>query len=91
MEKVHTQVAEISTDVTDRARVILYNDEWHTFDEVIGQLMKAVRCSYPEAEHMAWTVHTLGKCKVFEGPLEACLHVSAVLEEIQLITSVEFD
>ncbi len=91
MEKVHVEVAEISTDVTDSARVILYNDEWHTFDEVIGQLMKAIHCSYPEAELMAWTVHTRGKCKVFHGPVEACLHVSAVLEEIHLITSIELE
>ena len=28
------------------SRVILYNDDWHTFDEVIAQLIKAVHCSF---------------------------------------------
>ncbi|PSQ72236.1 MAG: hypothetical protein BRD26_02705, partial [Bacteroidetes bacterium QH_1_64_81] len=35
--------------------VILFNDEVHTFEEVIGQLVKATGCSRGEAEDMAWT------------------------------------
>jgi ATP-dependent Clp protease adaptor protein ClpS len=31
--------------IQDPAKVILFNDEVHTFDEVISQLIKATRCS----------------------------------------------
>ena len=70
-------------------RVILYNDEVHTFDEVIFQLIKATGCSVEQAERHAWTVHTQGKDAVYEGSFEDCFRVQGVLREIQLVTEIE--
>ena len=70
-------------------RVILYNDNIHTFDEVIFQLMKATRCSTSEAEELAWRVHMQGKAAVYEGSFEECFQVQGVLNEIQLVTELE--
>jgi ATP-dependent Clp protease adaptor protein ClpS len=71
------------------AKVILFNDEVHTFDEVIGQLIKATGCSTQRAEALAWEVHTRGKAIVFTGELSRCMTVSGVLEEIALMTQIE--
>lgn len=71
------------------AKVILYNDHIHTFDEVISQLVKAVRCSSAKAEEYAHEVHTRGLACVYEGEMVECLKVSGVLEEIALNTAVE--
>lgn len=68
--------------------VILFNDEVHTFDEVIGQLIKATGCSKGRAEKLAWKVHTEGKANVYEGTFEECFGVQAVLKEIQLVTEI---
>lgn len=70
-------------------RVILYNDEIHTFEEVIFQLVKATGCSFDQAERHAWTVHTEGKANVYEGEFEDCFRVQGVLREIGLITQIE--
>lgn len=70
-------------------RVILYNDDVHTFDEVIMQLIKATGCSTADAERLAWKVHTEGKAKVFDGTFEECFRVQAILREIQLVTEIE--
>lgn len=70
------------------ARVILYNDDWHTFDEVIYQLIKAVNCSFDEATQKTIEVHEKGKAVVFEGSMRECLKVSTVLEEIALHTQI---
>src|SRR5690606_38535081 len=70
-------------------RVILYNDDIHTFDEVIHQIIKATGCSTEQAEAHAWTVHTEGKDCVFEGTFEECFRVQGVLREIQLVTEIE--
>ena len=67
-------------------RVILYNDEIHTFAEVIFQLIKATGCSVEQAEAHAWTVHTEGKDRVYEGEFEECFRVQGILREIQLVT-----
>lgn len=82
-------VAE-ETAVMLPARVILYNDDEHTFDEVIAQLMKAVGCSRNEGEQYAFEVDTRGLACVFEGEMTDCLRVSSVLEEISLHTEVKF-
>ena len=71
------------------ARVILFNDDVHTFDEVIAQLIKATGCTAAKAEDLAMEVHTNGKAVVFAGELPRCMEVSAVLEEIRLMTQIE--
>ncbi len=70
-------------------RVILYNDDIHTFDEVITQLVKATGCTTAHAEKKAWEVHTRGKAMVYEGTFEECFRVQGVLREIQLVTEIE--
>jgi ATP-dependent Clp protease adapter protein ClpS len=77
-------------DVTNAAKVILFNDEVHSFDEVIDQIIKAINCSFKKAEKLTWEVHTKGKACVFDGDLPECLRVSSVLEEIALHTQVEY-
>lgn len=69
--------------------VILFNDEVHTFEEVIGQLIKATGCTRGEAEDLAWTVHSEGKATVYEGTFEECFEVQSVLKEIQLVTEIQ--
>ena len=73
----------------DPAKVILFNDDIHTFEEVIDQLIKATRCSEQKAEAMAWEVHTSGKAVVYSGELTRCVEVSGILEEIRLMTQIE--
>ena len=69
-------------------RTILYNDDEHTFDEVIDQVMLATGCSSAKAEAIAWDVDSRGQACVYEGELFDCIKVSAVLEEIALHTQV---
>lgn len=71
------------------AKVVLFNDNIHTFDEVIGQIIKATGCDSARAESLAWEVHTRGKAIVFDGAMNRCLQVSGVLEEIGLHTTIE--
>ncbi len=72
------------------AKVLLYNDEIHTFEDVILQLMKAINCTPEHGESIAWEVHTRGKACVYEGEMPECLRVSSVLEEISLHTQIEY-
>ena len=76
-------------DVGLPARVILYNDEEHSFEEVIHQIEIATGCSSGEAMSLTEEVHSRGKAQVYDGPMNTCLRVSTVLEEISLNTQVE--
>jgi ATP-dependent Clp protease adaptor protein ClpS len=79
---------EVVTKLSNR--VILFNDEWHTFDEVIQQIIKATGCSTEKAEVLTLEVHNTGKSMVYEGDMIDCLRVSTILEEIALRTQIEF-
>jgi len=81
-------VVDEETTTGLESKVILYNDDWHTFDEVIYQLIKAVKCTFEEARDFAFEVHVKGKSIVFTGDLKDCLRVSSILEEISLNTQV---
>ena len=79
------------TDITDvglGSRVMLFNDDWHTFDEVIYQIIKATQCSFDQARAFAFETHVKGKSIVFNGPMTRCIKVSSILEEIALITQI---
>jgi ATP-dependent Clp protease adaptor protein ClpS len=76
------------SDIGLASKVILYNDDWHSFDEVILQLIKAVNCTFEQGRAFAFEVHVKGKSIVFHGPLNQCLKVSSILEEIALNTQV---
>lgn len=103
--KFDTKLASLSTRMTtspqeqqefedevvtqEPAKVVLFNDEVHTFDEVITQLMKAIRCTEHKAEALAMEAHNVGKAVVFSGEILRCMEVSHILEEIKLLTQIE--
>jgi ATP-dependent Clp protease adaptor protein ClpS len=74
---------------TQSFTLILYNDSYHTFEEVIEQVMKASGCGYDRAESITMEVHTKGRAAVITGELAKCLRAQTVLEEINLRTAIE--
>ena len=81
-------LTEEDTTIGISSKVVLYNDDWHTFDEVITQLIKAVKCTFEEARNFAFEVHVKGKSIVYSGSMNQCLKVTSVLEEIALNTQI---
>ncbi|NLT51690.1 MAG: ATP-dependent Clp protease adaptor ClpS [Ignavibacteria bacterium] len=81
-------VIEEDTAIALPFNVTLFNDDIHTFNEVIDQLIKAINCSFTQARSYAFEVHVKGKAVVFKGDLQNCLKVSSILEEIGLHTQV---
>jgi ATP-dependent Clp protease adaptor protein ClpS len=87
--KTKTEELVADVDTLDAWRVVLFNDDHHTFDEVIFQIIKAVRCPRSIAEKKTWEVHTRGRSIVYAGEMSNCIRVSAVLEEIALKTEIQ--
>jgi ATP-dependent Clp protease adapter protein ClpS len=83
------QEVDDETRLDEPWRVVLYDDNIHTFEEDILQLVKATGCTEERAERHAWTVHTEGKDCVYTGEFFECLRVQGVLREIQLVTEIE--
>ncbi len=68
---------------------LLFNDEVHSFDEVILQIQKATGYSLERAFQLTLQVHEKGKAAVYFGPKAKCEKVAAILGQIRLTTQVE--
>ena len=83
-------IAPIDIDVTTEGfTLILFNDTFHEFEDVIAQIMKATGYGYDKAEGITMEAHNKGRAVVITGELQKCLKAQAILEEIQLRTSLE--
>jgi ATP-dependent Clp protease adaptor protein ClpS len=76
------------TDIALPWNVILYNDDYHTFNEVILQIQKATGVSIEVAFELTMQVHTQGQANCYEGTHTECERVAAVLREIRLSVEV---
>jgi ATP-dependent Clp protease adapter protein ClpS len=79
---------DIETNIGLLSKVLLFNDDFHSFEEVITQLIKALGCTFEKARDYTFEVHVKGKSVVYTGPMPGCLKVSSVLEEIALMTQI---
>jgi ATP-dependent Clp protease adapter protein ClpS len=90
LNKTEPFIKDFSTYfVIEPWNVILLNDDWHTFDEVIIQLIKATGCSPEKALEVALEAHNKGEAVCFTGHRERCEHVASILEEINLGVRIE--
>lgn len=91
-EQKPQEITEIQNDeevvIQQPFKVVLFNDDFHSFDEVISQLIKAIKCGFETARDFAFEAHVKGKAIVFNGTLNECLKVSSILEEIALHTQI---
>ena len=90
----HVEESEFALSPTSEERraapwnVILFNDDIHSFDEVIMQLIKATGCSSVEAARTALKAHFTGKALAFAGSFPECYRVNGALRAIQLTTEI---
>jgi ATP-dependent Clp protease adaptor protein ClpS len=87
-EKTEQDTRE-SVELDNPWQTVLFNDEVHSFDEVILQVQKATGYSLERATDITWRVHTNGKAVVFIGSKEDCEKVASILQQIRLIAQVE--
>lgn len=78
----------IESDLSKREFVaVLYNDEIHTYDNVIYALMKSIRCSNKVGTDYATTVDREGRAIIFHGSFEKCSSLKEQIAEITLKNS----
>lgn len=70
-------------------RVTLFNDDFHSVDEVVGQLIKALKCELDIAVEIMVKAHTRGSATVIIAEQETAESVARTLREISLVVSVE--
>lgn len=88
-EKLQTQEElELATLCDEGCKLVLHNDDYHTFDYVIKALVDICRHSIDQAEQCAILVHCRGKCIIKKGSYEELLPMHTALLDKQLTTEI---
>lgn len=75
--------------VKEENDLILYNDDYNTFDHVIDVLVKYCSHTSIQAEQCAWIVHHNGKCQIKRGSFEKLKPVCEAILENGLTAKIE--
>lgn len=70
------------------SKLVLYNDDYHTFDYVIKALVDICRHTYEQAEQCTIMIHYTGKCIVKSGGYEELLPMHTALLNKQLSSEI---
>ena len=70
-------------------KLVLFNDVDHSMDEVVFQIMKAIKCNAQKAINLMKEAHTRGRAIVKSGSLSECKKAENILREIDLRTTIE--
>jgi ATP-dependent Clp protease adaptor protein ClpS len=54
----------------DMMELIVFNDDFNTFDHVIKTLIRVCKHSTEQAEQCTWLIHYKGKCTVKSGAFD---------------------
>lgn len=79
----------LEEDLEQGWAIILYNDDFNTFDWVIECLMKYCKHQAIQAEQCAWIVHTKGKCSVKTGDFSVLIPICNALCDSGLSAKLE--
>ena len=66
-EDFATLEAVVSEDQKD---LVVYNDDFNTFEHVINTLIKVCKHTSEQAEQCTWIIHYRGKCAVKTGTFD---------------------
>jgi ATP-dependent Clp protease adaptor protein ClpS len=80
---------DIGTDLGQPWMVILFNDDFLAFYDVVAQVQKATGCSAGEAFQITYAAHTNGQAVAYVGDKSQCEEVAKVLGEIDLHVELE--
>lgn len=70
-------------------KLVLWNDDFNTFEHVIACMIKFIKKTQDEAAEIAYTVHTKGKCIIVIAPKHELIELYHILLLKKLTVSIE--
>ena len=80
---------DVLTLDSNQFEIILYNDDFNTFDWVIESLMEVCKHDSIQAEQCAYIVHFTGKCSVKKGDFSVLEPIQRELSNRNLTCDIE--
>ena len=80
---------EVTTQTSKDTKLVLFNDEVHTFDDVIEALVSVCGHDSVQAEQCTYIIHYKGKCAVKEGCETKLIAMCTALHDRGLTAEVQ--
>ena len=78
LEQTFFETEEVAVE---ESSLVIYNDDFNTFEHVIETLIRVCKHTQEQAEQCTWLIHYKGKCSVKNGPYEILVPMkNAILE-----------
>ena len=77
------------TITEDQKDLVVYNDDFNTFDHVINTLIKVCKHSAEQAEQCTWIIHYKGKCSVKNGTFDELKPMRASICEVGIDAKIQ--
>jgi ATP-dependent Clp protease adaptor protein ClpS len=88
-EKFLSNKSKTNEEIGSGFNLVLYNDEYHTFDYVIDALMDICKMDAEQATQCTYLVHYKQKCDVKKGSKEFLLPMRRALAKRDLKAVIE--
>ena len=72
---------DVKSTIKEKKELVLYNDDYNTFDHVIESLVKVCEHELVQAEQCTWIIHYNGKCSVKRGSFDKLRPMRQALNE----------
>lgn len=83
------QLTEELTDIGNTSELVVYNDDFNTFDWVIQCFVEVCQHSYTQAEQLSLIIHFKGKAVVKTGDYDTLSPLKEALIERGLSAAIE--
>lgn len=84
-----TVINDTDTILGKPKKLILFNDDMHSMDQVVDQLRKATGYDETQCISIMMEADQNGRAVVYTGHLERCEHIESILAQIKLGTKIE--
>lgn len=85
--KIDTDIEKLCQEIEKNDKpfkLVLFNDEHHSFGQVVKQVKKAVKCTAQQAMGFTMEAHKKGEAIILTASEDECNKARKVLEEIDL-------
>lgn len=80
---------EVVEAIIEEKKLIVYNDDFNTFDYVIESLVNVCNHYTIQAEQCTWIIHYNGKCQVKQGNFESLEPMCVALLDRGITAKIE--
>ena len=87
IETLIDEIEELAEDLEHH--IILYNDDFHVFDDVVIWVKTATGKTIDEAYSITLEAHMNGRAICFSGDKDSCNRVANILSGVGLIVEVD--